>query len=119
MQEVFIKPFAPTAGASTRRATAATTTSTVAINNITTNADQLRPRKRDVLVTNKSTTETAYISFGDNTITATVPVAGGALGSMPILPGSQQVFECISATHAAVITEANTADLFFTIGEGV
>lgn len=60
----------------------------------------------------------AYVAIGTSTgATATVPVAGGANGSMPVGSGITEI-QVAGNTHVAAITSTGTADLYFTVGEG-
>lgn len=62
-----------------------------------------------------------YIAFGDNTVTATIPTAGGAGGGMPIGAGTVEVIDLpFTATNIAAIAATAGPFLFsYTVGEGV
>lgn len=59
----------------------------------------------------------AYVAIGTSTVTATVPAAAGANGSMPVGSGITEI-QVAGNTHVAAITASGTADLYFTVGEG-
>lgn len=116
MSLVIVQPFSPEPENQTVMQAVTTSSVAVSFNNVT---GASPPRKRSVLVTNFGPNE-AYIAFGDATITTSVPVAGGAVGGMPILPNTAQTFEGISATHVAAICAATeSATLCYTPGEGI
>lgn len=90
--------------AATKTLSANTTSSRVALHGVGNGAT--------VRVTNNGG-DVAFIEFGDSTVAATVAA------SMPILPGSAEMFSVPGAfTHVAAITAAGTAPLYFTTGQG-
>lgn len=109
-----VQPFqAAEGGTNTQRLTAGVASSRVAFQPTT----KTRTRARSARVVNLGAS-VAYVEFGDSTVVATVPVAGGAAGSYPVLPNTVEVFDGISATNMAAITASATADLYVTPGEG-
>lgn len=70
--------------------------------------------------------DVAFVNFGKPTdsagvpLAATIPVAGGAAGSMPVMPGSVEVFQVRSdfTTVTAICAGAETAVLYLTLGYG-
>lgn len=61
-----------------------------------------------------------YVEVGTSSVTATAPVAAGAAGSYPILAGQSKVIRNIrKGTYIAAICDTgDTADVFFSSGEG-
>ena len=58
----------------------------------------------------------AFVSFGDAAVTAT---GGTATPDIPLPPGAMLALtRPPAATHVAAITNADTADLYFAVGEG-
>lgn len=72
------------------------------------------PSARDqVMVTNAAGGSTAFIEFGDSTVTAS------ATTSTPVLPGAAYIFTINpEMTHIAVITGTGTATVYATVGQG-
>lgn len=61
-----------------------------------------------------------FVRFGNSSVTATVPVVGGAAGGVAIAPGSVEPFGIRSSdTHVAAITSSGSATVYWTLGEGV
>lgn len=75
------------------------------------------PRGAQIRVVSAPGGQTAFIKFGDSTVTA-------AVTDMPILPGAIETFTVPLATpqalftHVAAITASSTATLYFTSGDG-
>lgn len=66
-----------------------------------------------VMVTNAPGAGLAFVSFGNDTVSAAVA------SSTPILPGVAYVFTVPSgATHMAAITGTGSATLYATVGQG-
>lgn len=58
----------------------------------------------------------AFVAFGDDTVTAT---GGTGAPDIPVPPGAMLALtRPPAATHVSGITDAGTADLYFTAGEG-
>lgn len=75
--------------------------------------------EQQILVTlPAAASEVAFIAFGDSTVTATVP--SSTAGSLPILPGSAQLFSVgAAATHfAQIVAGAGTSTIYITCGHG-
>lgn len=107
------RPFIPKAGAATKRITAATGTANISIGLVAPN---------DVVRIYNAGSAIAYVAFGDSTVTATVPTAGSTAGSMPCGSGITEVqgIGLSGATiYGAAITASSTADLYFTLGDGI
>lgn len=63
---------------------------------------------------------TVYIEFGGATVVAVAPVAAGAAGGYPILAGQSKIVRNLrAATYVAAICDSGeTAEVYFTSGEG-
>lgn len=62
---------------------------------------------------------TAFIAFGDITVTAVLPATDGStLGSTPLGSGAIEIFTKTTDTYFAVITRSTTAQLNLTFGQG-
>lgn len=74
---------------------------------------------KQVRVKNIDLTNVAYISFGNSSVVATLPV-GATGGSMPIGPGETAGFTIgDSVTNVAAICSAGTPIVYFTVGNGI
>ena len=72
-----------------------------------------------VRVKNVDATNIAYISFGNATVTATVP-SGSVAGAVPIGAGETAGFSLgAGQTYASAICTAGTPLVFFTPGNGL
>lgn len=95
-----IKTFAPN-GSDTATLAAGTTAARVAID----------PNSSQVRVVNDGA-GTAFIAFGDVTVTATT-------SRLPVRSGATEVFTKGAAGYVSAITVSGTANLYFTSGEGL
>lgn len=70
-------------------------------------------------IVNTSTTLTVFAEFGTNP-TATIPVAGGANGSLPILPSSRRILTILGrpAKIALIASGAGPTLVYVTQGNG-
>ena len=62
-------------------------------------------------------TATAWITFGGDSVTATIP-SGSTGGGIPIGPGVTEVLR-LPSTHVAAIAAGSTGSIYFTPGEGI
>ena len=96
-------------------------TSTVSITSAVTTARVALSNKNGsnvCRVYNADTANTAFVEFGDATVTATVP-SGATPGSIPIGPGMTAGFSIPeTAAYAASICSAGTPIVYFTPGAG-
>lgn len=96
-----LAPFSP---AGTVNVSATTTTANVALPLVA---------RDQVMVTNAPGGSTAFIAFGDSTVTAS------AATSTPVLPGAAYTFTINpQQTHMAAITGTGTATVYATVGQG-
>lgn len=101
--------FSP-AVAGTVTITSAVTTARVVIN---------MKNQNQLCVINSDTSNIAYVSWGDVTVTATVP-SGATGGSIPILPATTRGFSVPPGiTNVAAVCSAGTPLVLFTPGEGL
>jgi len=74
-------------------------------------------------IINSSTTQGAFLSFAQDSATATtncvIPSSGSPTRTLYLLPNTDEVLTFVPNGYFTAITAANTADLYITAGDGM